>query len=294
MTGEGRLALTGWNLPARARLVGVLLDAVQEVGIRRLGNPGQGTGRGHRHPRPSLGGRDRRRRRPPSRRPVCPRSPACCPLPRWPATYPVGSRMIVRRERRTRVRSSTRSRSTTAGATVPVATDTAAGQLAFLEARHRAHARVEDRRQSDQDRPGMGRFPPRIRDQPGLADVVMLAVDLIAWTQTCSSRRSAKAEPKKLRYQLLHPAARLARGQRRCWLRIRRSWPWATQVAAAFARLARCPSPPVDLCPTRRAAGATDRTARRQPRHSQRPQPLQRRSSSCPRDPADCSVNHRG
>ena len=33
LTDEGRLALTTWNFPARARLVGVLLDAVQEVGI---------------------------------------------------------------------------------------------------------------------------------------------------------------------------------------------------------------------------------------------------------------------
>jgi len=30
---DGRLALTAWNLPARARLIGVLLDAVREVGI---------------------------------------------------------------------------------------------------------------------------------------------------------------------------------------------------------------------------------------------------------------------
>jgi hypothetical protein len=29
----GRLALTAWDLPARARLVGVMLDAVREVGV---------------------------------------------------------------------------------------------------------------------------------------------------------------------------------------------------------------------------------------------------------------------
>ena len=33
LTDDGRLALTAWNLPARARLVGVLLEAVQEVGV---------------------------------------------------------------------------------------------------------------------------------------------------------------------------------------------------------------------------------------------------------------------
>jgi Transposase DDE domain group 1 len=73
----------------------------------------------------------------------------------------------------------------------------------------------------------------------------MLAVDLIAWTQHLLLRgRLAKAEPKTLRYRLLHVAARITRGQRRCWLRIQRTWPWAHQLAAAFTRLAALPDPP--------------------------------------------------
>lgn len=51
----------------------------------------------------------------------------------------------------------------------------------------------------------------------------------------------AKAEPKTLRYRLLHVAARLTHGQRRRWLRIQHSWPWANQLAAAFTRLAALP-----------------------------------------------------
>jgi len=39
------------------------------------------------------------------------------------------------------------------------ATDTETGQLAQLEARHRAHARVEDRIRCGKDT-GFGRFPP--------------------------------------------------------------------------------------------------------------------------------------
>jgi Transposase DDE domain group 1 len=67
----------------------------------------------------------------------------------------------------------------------------------------------------------------------------MLAVDLIAWTQHLLLQADlAKAEPKTLRYRLLHVAARLTRGQRRLWLRIQRTWPWARDLAAAFARLA--------------------------------------------------------
>jgi hypothetical protein len=41
-----------------------------------------------------------------------------------------------------------------------LATDTPTGQLAFLEARHRAHARVEDRIRTAKQA-GLGRFPSR-------------------------------------------------------------------------------------------------------------------------------------
>jgi hypothetical protein len=43
----------------------------------------------------------------------------------------------------------------------------------------------------------------------------------------------AAAEPKALRYRLLHVAARITRGQRRLWLRIAGHWPWRIQLAAA-------------------------------------------------------------
>ena len=72
----------------------------------------------------------------------------------------------------------------------------------------------------------------------------MLAVDLIGWTQhLLLSGDLAKAEPKALRYRLLHVAARLTHGQRRLWLRIQPSWPWAHDLAAAFARLTTLPVP---------------------------------------------------
>jgi hypothetical protein len=66
----------------------------------------------------------------------------------------------------------------------------------------------------------------------------MLTVDLLAWTQHLALNGSlAKAEPKTLRYRLLHVDARITRGQRRTWVRIQQSWPWAHQLAEAFARL---------------------------------------------------------
>ena len=119
------------------------------------------------------------------------------------------------------------------------ATDTRFGQLAHLDARHRAHARVEDRIRCAKDT-GLGHFPSRsFAINQAWLTVVMLAVDLIAWTQHLLLHGDlAKAEPKTLRYRLLHVAARLTRGQRRLWLRIQRTWPWARDLAAAFARLA--------------------------------------------------------
>lgn len=67
---------------------------------------------------------------------------------------------------------------------------------------------------------------------------------ILAWTQALLlNGELAKAEPRKLRYRLLHVAARLTRGQRRTWLRIAEHWPWSRDLAAAFARLAALPRP---------------------------------------------------
>jgi hypothetical protein len=72
----------------------------------------------------------------------------------------------------------------------------------------------------------------------------MLAVDLLAFAQTLLLHGElARAEPKTLRYRLLHAAAWLARGQRRLWLRIDRRWPWAAELTAAFSRLTALPTP---------------------------------------------------
>jgi hypothetical protein len=132
------------------------------------------------------------------------------------------------------------------------ATDTRAGQLAFLDARHRAHARVEDRiRTAVEDRirtakdTGLDHFPSRtFAINSAWMAVVMLAVDLLAWTRhLLLDGELAKAEPKTLRYRLLHVAARITRGQRRTWARVQQSWPWARDLATAFARLHTLPVP---------------------------------------------------
>jgi Transposase DDE domain group 1 len=52
----------------------------------------------------------------------------------------------------------------------------------------------------------------------------------------------AKAEPKTLRYRLLH-AARLVRGGRRRTLKIAATWPWADEIVTAWQRVQAIPHP---------------------------------------------------
>lgn len=158
--------------------------------------------------------------------------------------YPVGTRVIVRRERPHPGAQLDALEERDGWRYTAFATDTGVGQLAALDARHRAHARVEDRIRCAKDT-GLDHFPSRsFAINTAWLALVMLAVDLIVWTQHLLLHGDlAKAEPKMLRYRLLHVAARLTRGQRRVWLRIQRSWPWARDLAAAFARLAALPVP---------------------------------------------------
>jgi hypothetical protein len=120
-----------------------------------------------------------------------------------------------------------------------LATDTPQGQLAFLEARHRAHARVEDRIRTAKQA-GLGRFPSReFAINAVWLQLALTAADLIAWTQTTLLDEAlAKAEPKLLRYRLLHTAARIIHRGRRTLIKIAAGWPWADQLVAAFTRLA--------------------------------------------------------
>jgi hypothetical protein len=67
---------------------------------------------------------------------------------------------------------------------------------------------------------------------------VHLAHDLIGWTQRLLlTGELARCEPKRLRYRLLHTAARLTFHARTATLRLPASWPWANELSRAFARL---------------------------------------------------------
>jgi Transposase DDE domain group 1 len=124
------------------------------------------------------------------------------------------------------------------------ATNTRTGQLGFLEARHRAHARVEDRIKAAKDS-RLGRLPSREwAINSAWVQLAAVAADLIAWLQLLALDGDlAKAAPKLLRFRMLHVPARLTQGARRRRLRIPASWPWADQIVQAFGRIMIIPAP---------------------------------------------------
>jgi Transposase DDE domain group 1 len=157
-------------------------------------------------------------------------------------TWPDGSRVIVRRER------------PHPGAQLSftdhdgyrfqaVLTDQTDPNIAVLERRHRQRARVEDRIRDDKDT-GLQKLPfKQFALNEVWLEIVMLAHDLIVWTQAlCLDGDLATAEPKRLRYRLLHTAARLAFSGRQGKLHLPGTWPWTEALKAAFEKLTTLPA----------------------------------------------------
>jgi Transposase DDE domain group 1 len=153
------------------------------------------------------------------------------------ASWPDGSRIVVRRER------------PHPGAQLSftdrdgyrfqaILTDQSDEDIAALECRHRQRARVEDRIRDDKDT-GLSKLPFKTFALNEVwLEIVALAHDLIVWTQALLLDGAlAKAEPKRLRYRLLHVAGRLAFSGRRAKLHLQHTWPWAAELIAAFQKL---------------------------------------------------------
>jgi hypothetical protein len=84
---------------------------------------------------------------------------------------------------------------------------------------------------------GCATCPPRLRAQRVWLELILVACDLLAWTQRLTlDGPLAVAEPKTLRYRLLHVAARVTRHARRRALRLQRTWPWTPDLLAALTR----------------------------------------------------------
>jgi hypothetical protein len=119
------------------------------------------------------------------------------------------------------------------------------GQLAYIDAAHRVHARVEDAIRTGKDC-GIGKYPSTaLAMNKAWQAAALTAATLLAWLKLLALDGSlAKAEPKTLRYRLLHAAARLTRGGRQRHLHIQASWPWAADIVTAWDRVSALPQAP--------------------------------------------------
>jgi Transposase DDE domain group 1 len=156
-------------------------------------------------------------------------------------TWPAGTRMLCRRED-AHPGAQLRFTDLDGHRFQVFVTDQPDPDVARLELRHRQRARVEDRIRAAKAT-GLRNLPfDLLRRNAVWLELVLCAQDLTGWTQALLLDGAlAVAEPKTLRYRLWHTAARVVRHARRLILRLQASWPWALELARAFARLRALP-----------------------------------------------------
>jgi hypothetical protein len=118
-------------------------------------------------------------------------------------------------------------------------------RIARLEQVHRRRAAVEDSIRCAKAT-GLRNLPCHgYAANAAWLELVLMGCDLLAWTRMLllEGTELAAAEPKRLRYRLLHVAARVVTSSRQIRLRLQRDWPWADAIATAFARLRALPQP---------------------------------------------------
>jgi hypothetical protein len=158
-------------------------------------------------------------------------------------SWPAGSRVIVRRERAHP--GAQLSFTDHDGHRFQAILTDQPGEIAAVERDHRGRAHVEDHIRNDKET-GLRNLPFRDFEHNRVwLEIVRIAHDLIRWTQRLLlTGELARCEPKRLRYRLLHVAARLAFHARVARLRLQASWPWANDLTIAFQRLSALPTPP--------------------------------------------------
>ena len=113
------------------------------------------------------------------------------------------------------------------------------GDARRLEVRHRRHGEVENRIKNAKDC-GLERMPFTSFDaNAAWMEMVLCAADLLVWCQQLLlNGELAVAEPRTLRYRLLHVAGRLVHRARQMWLRLPEQWPWTAALLEGYRRLA--------------------------------------------------------
>ena len=117
-------------------------------------------------------------------------------------------------------------------------TDLADDDIAYIEALHRGRGRAE-RHICDAKALGLANLPSAsFAINQAWLEVSLTAQDLLAWARLLVLDGDlARAEPKRLRYCLLHTAGVIVRRGRQRWLRIADGWPSATTLIAAFDKV---------------------------------------------------------
>jgi Transposase DDE domain group 1 len=125
------------------------------------------------------------------------------------------------------------------------ATNSLHRDIAWLDARHRAHARVEDRIRCGKH-VGAAKYPFQgYAANTAWLTVHGIAADLLSWTQLLACDTAlAKTEPQTLQDRVLHAPASIRRGGRRRWLNFPPNWPWTGHIVTIFQRIQALPAPP--------------------------------------------------
>lgn len=157
--------------------------------------------------------------------------------------YPEGTRLLVRREPLHPGAQQTFDDEDGYRFTAFV-TDQGDDDLAVLDARHRGHARVEQRIR-DGKATGLTNLPSADFAINSIwLQLVLAAQDLFAFFAALAlDGELAKAEPKTIRYRLLHVAGRITSSARRPTLHLDRDWPWLDHLLTAFTRVRALPQP---------------------------------------------------
>lgn len=126
-----------------------------------------------------------------------------------------------------------------------IAVNAVAGQVAWLDARHRSHVHVEaDVKQAKAI--GMNRWPSRHWkiNVAWIAVVAMAGSLLAAFRHLCLPDGDLrKASIQTLRFRLFEVPGRLTRGQRKIWLHLRADWPWTTDLVTIWQAIKTLPIP---------------------------------------------------
>lgn len=153
------------------------------------------------------------------------------------SAWPEGTRMVVRREQPHPGAQLTFTDADGHRYQVFI-TDHPSSDICFLEAVYRGRGRCECAIRDSKDT-GLTNLPSSsFAINAAWLMVVLTAGDLLAWMKgLCLTGELSRAEPRRLRYTVLHTAGVIVHSARHATLRLAEGWRWNDELVAAFGRL---------------------------------------------------------